>query len=82
MAKATFENLMKFISKFTVRPFYCFFPEFDNRIFYRVCKDAIDFIDFSEVDMPWFPRKISDLDRAQKVLMYGSELDADHPVCF
>lgn len=31
--------------------------------------------------VPWFPRRIKDLDCfANNILSYGSELDADHPV--
>ncbi|XP_065580680.1 protein henna-like isoform X2 [Artemia franciscana] len=34
----------------------------------------------SRETIPWFPKKIKDLDRfANQILSYGSELDADHP---
>lgn len=35
----------------------------------------------TQSNVPWFPRRIKDLDRfANHILSYGSELESDHPV--
>ena len=51
------------------------------REMFSLCGSNLVSIFFAAV--PWFPLKISDLDRfANQILSYGSELDSDHPVSY
>lgn len=50
------------------------------RVHARDHKDNINQFPGASYTVPWFPRKLRELDRfANHILSYGSELDADHP---
>lgn len=74
------------------RPGYEFFVEFDNKMgnlgaAIEELKASCSYCSIISRDykdntsaVPWFPRRIRDLDRfANQILSYGSELDSDHP---
>lgn len=48
--------------------------------FQVISRDYADPEKIEEEVVPWFPRRIRDLDRfANQILSYGAELDSDHP---
>merc|ERR1711909_116794 len=46
----------------------------------RYCQIITSYYKDNKDSIPWFPRRIQDLDKfANQILSYGSELDSDHP---
>lgn len=86
-------NLMHIESRSSTRqPGYEFFVECDTRsgnlgMAIEKLKELCNYFNIISRDykdnvstVPWFPRRIRDLDRfANQILSYGSELDSDHP---